>query len=121
MTREEAILHMTLRREELKHSVGDLDEDIKAFDMAIKALEQTMWIPVSARLPEEGQWVMVTFDGKIAVCIAHDNDGTLREATSLVLKNATEIWLYPESEWGDGYAAWMPLPKAYKAETRDKE
>ena len=31
---------MILRREELKHSVGDLDEDIKAFDMAIKALEQ---------------------------------------------------------------------------------
>lgn len=40
MTREEAILHMTLRREELRHSVSDLDEDIKAFDMAIKALEQ---------------------------------------------------------------------------------
>ena len=40
MTRENAILHMILRREELKHSVGDLDEDIKAFDMAIEALEQ---------------------------------------------------------------------------------
>ena len=40
MTREDAILHMTLRREELKLSVGDLDEDIKAFDMAIRALEQ---------------------------------------------------------------------------------
>lgn len=40
MTNEEAILHMILRREELKNSVGDLDEDIKAFDMAIQALEQ---------------------------------------------------------------------------------
>ncbi len=40
MTREDAILHMILRREELKRSVGDLDEDIKAFDMAIEALEQ---------------------------------------------------------------------------------
>lgn len=40
MTNDEAILHMTLRREELKHSVSsDLDEDIKAFDVAIKALE----------------------------------------------------------------------------------
>lgn len=39
MTNEEAILHMILRREELKNSVGDLDEDIKAFDMAIRALE----------------------------------------------------------------------------------
>lgn len=76
--------------------------------------QEPRWISVSEGLPEEGQWVMVTFDGKIAVCIAHDNDGTLREATSLVLKNATEIWLYPESEWGDGYAAWMPLPKPYE-------
>jgi hypothetical protein len=40
MTKEDAMLHMILRREELKHSVGDLDEDIKAFDMAIEALEQ---------------------------------------------------------------------------------
>ena len=48
MTREEAILHMTLRREELKHSVGDLDEDIKAFDMAIEALEQE---------PKTGHWI----------------------------------------------------------------
>lgn len=41
MSNEEAILHMILRREELKNSVGDLDEDIKAFDMAIRALELT--------------------------------------------------------------------------------
>lgn len=40
MTKEDAMLHMILRREELKHSVGDLDEDIKAFDMVIEALEQ---------------------------------------------------------------------------------
>lgn len=39
MTKENTILHMILRREELKQSVSDLDEDIKAFDMAIEALE----------------------------------------------------------------------------------
>jgi hypothetical protein len=47
MTREKAILHMILRRAELEHSVSDLDEDIKAFDMAIKALE---------REPKLGHW-----------------------------------------------------------------
>ena len=42
MTREEAIIHMEIRRNQLKSSVAvkDLEEDIKAFDMAIKALEQ---------------------------------------------------------------------------------
>lgn len=40
MTREEATFHMILRREELKHSVGDLDEDIGAFDVVIEALKQ---------------------------------------------------------------------------------
>jgi hypothetical protein len=74
------------------------------------------WIPVCERLPEDGQYVMVTFGDKIAVCLAQDNNGTLQEVTSLISKNATEIWLYPEPKWGDGYAAWMPLPEPYKAE-----
>ncbi len=87
-------------------------------DDAIKELpsvtpQEPRWIPVSEMLPEEGQWVMVTFGGKIAVCLAQDNGGTLREVTSLISKNATEIWLYPEPEFGDGYSAWMPLPKPY--------
>jgi hypothetical protein len=75
------------------------------------------WIPVCERLPEDGQYVMVTFGDKIAVCLAQDNNGTLQEVTSLISKNATEIWLYPEPKWGDGYAAWMPLPEPYKAES----
>lgn len=125
MTREEAI---KLVKEVTGMSLDWDDAHYDALQMAIKALEQMNssenqgnWIPISERMPEEGQWVMVTFGRKIAVCIAHDNDGTLREATSLVLKNATEIWLYPEPEWGDGYAAWMPLPEPYKTESEDKE
>ena len=51
MTREDAMLHMVLRREELKHSVGDLDEDIKAFDMAIEALEQ------ESKVEQFAKWV----------------------------------------------------------------
>lgn len=71
MTREDAILHMVLRREELKHSVGDLDEDIKAFDMAIEALEQE---PCEMTAEEYRQRMIQAFhnagtDELIAVCV----------------------------------------------------
>ena len=71
MTREDAILHMTLRREELKLSVGDLDEDIKAFDMAIEALEQE---PCEMTAEEYRQRMIQAFhnagtDELIAVCV----------------------------------------------------
>ena len=53
MTREEAILYMTLYRQKLVGSVSDLDKDIEAYDMAIKALEQE---------PKTGHWEYVQYD-----------------------------------------------------------
>ena len=40
MTIDEAILYMTLYCQKLVGSVSDLDKDIEAYDMAIKALKQ---------------------------------------------------------------------------------
>ena len=79
------------------------------------------WIPCSERLPEDGQHVMVTFGGKIAFCLAQDNNGALTEITSLISKDANVLWLYPEDEWGDGYEAWMPLPSPYKVDNRTEQ
>lgn len=120
MTIDEAILHMTLRREELKHSVSsDLDEDIKAFDVAIKALEQTKWIPISERVPEYGEPVL-TWDGncyfveKRIPCIRDENGEPI----------CSDWWVsddYDESEseyypnLRDGACiAWMPLHSQWK-------
>lgn len=68
------------------------------------------WINVHKKIPYKGQYVMVPFGKKIAVCAAVDEYGTLREITSMITKSKCEIWLYPEPEWGDGYVEWMPLP-----------
>ena len=73
MTKEDAILHMILRREELKHSVGDLDEDIEAFDMAIEALEQE---PI---LEKDGTLIVTTEHcGNVGrVLVQYGTNGTL--------------------------------------------
>ena len=99
MTREDAMLHMILRREELKNSVGDLAEDIKAFDMAIEALEKTRWIPVSERFPEIGQYVLCS------LIKAKD------------VKHRVIICEYKQEVWWSYVQAWMPLPQPYKAES----
>ena len=109
MTKEIAIHNLYALKLRSK-SLSDRD----ALDMAINLLKQTRWIPVSERLPEDGQHVMVTFGGKIAFCLAQDNNGTLTEITSIISKDANVLWLYPEDEWGDGYVAWMPLPTPYQ-------
>lgn len=88
MTREKAILHMALRREELKHSVSDLDEDIKAFDMAIKALEQKPCEDVISRE-----------DALKALCKAvHKNDDNIPCPNQRVscLWNKTKVQDYAE-------------------------
>ena len=71
-----------------------------ALDIAIKTLEQTRWIPVSERLPEENIHVLCQFYmGGMAECYhAHGMwhiVGGLRISCDEVI-------------------AWMPLPELYK-------
>lgn len=72
----------------------------QALDIAIKAIEQTTWIPVSERLPENDDDVLVQM-----------NDGSMmvdfRAASS-------SGWFWAEKD--DLPVAWMPLPEPYKGE-----
>ena len=72
------------------------------------------WIPVSERVPEIGQHVLVTSHGRIHLCLA-DSYGTVTVIMPIISKDATEIVFHPQPDWGDGYAAWMPLPEPYQS------
>lgn len=121
MTNEEAIAFFKDMNE---CTYGNLE----AVEMAIKALEQTMWIPIKTRpmteeekeeigheyafmydcpLPDDGQEVLITD------CFGNVEIDTFCEDVEGV---------YFENNCDDGdVIAWMPRPQSYKAEKEDKE
>ena len=102
MTKEIAIHNLYALKLRSK-SLSDRD----ALDMAIKALEQTKWIPTSEKLPEDYIHVLCQFTlGGMGECyLAH---GVFHVVGGLVM-TCNEV------------IAWMPLPQPYKAESEDKE
>lgn len=125
MTSEEAI--------DLLDNLNGMIEDSRnsdydtAFKMAIKALEQTRWIPVSERLPEKDGEYLVTVS---SFCGLPSRIDVLSFATDL---HEIDEYDFPEhkcgfwdsdSEWGylevDDVLAWMPsLPEPYKEESEE--
>ena len=86
-------------------------KDLDALKIAIKTLEQApKWIPVSERLPEDGEEVLCFLGSEEMAVLFRRND-------------------WGQDEWVDGgfasgsydVVAWMPLPKPYKAESEEKE
>lgn len=74
--------------------------------MAIKALEQTRWIPVSEGLPElKNKYYLWTSTSGLVKMDYYDSKGIWEEAE----KYCYEV------------IAWMPLPQPYRAESEDKE
>lgn len=105
MTRAEAIGHLK-NIAIYSFQDGYTDEARQALDMAIKALEEPQWIPISERLPEENEDVLITDeDGDVYIAYYDRNDWS--EDSKI--------------EWYTGHfradpVAWMPLPKAYEGE-----
>ena len=79
-------------------------------DMAIKALEQTTWIPVAERLPEIGPTVLM------------QNTGGWMFVAIYAVTPKRKYWAVLEHDYAlDEAIAWMPLPEPYKLESEDKE
>lgn len=93
--------------------VGEYERQREAKDMAIKALEQTKWISVSERLPEDRNLVLVTaywHETYQVMMASYYGDGLW--------------WCVPFNNCGEHMQrlkpkAWMPLPEPYKVESED--
>ena len=114
---------------------GNVTADLtqETIEMAIKALEQTSWIPVSERLPEDLEPVNITWVNHEPEPYYHDIKNKNFVATGIHYRGQ---WYWYSTtcadylgEYGSNdidkvddaveIVAWMPLPKPYKAESED--
>ena len=84
---------------------------IQAKEMAIKALEQTRWIPVSERLPEKTGRYLITYCYRDKI-----------ETQEAVYVEGKDKWYdITDIEITLAVIAWMPLPEPYKTGSKDKK
>jgi hypothetical protein len=107
MTVDEAIELLKDKRFEINCKVNGTTQFSKALEMAIEALEQTEWIPVSEKMPPIAQRVLVSAtNGEVLIARYHSFDKWTFEPTGI-------SYAYNK----DSVVAWMPLPQPYKAES----
>lgn len=89
---------------------SDIPRVCRAFDMAIKALEQTRWIPVSEELPDTDDKVLCWYE-----YYHWSKEKVLPEYGVGCYCKETEAWLGEVANGRDvRVIAWQPLPKPYE-------
>lgn len=77
--------------------------------------EQTSWIPITKRPPDEyGRYLISTDDGMVEIVNYGDTND---------LPNEIAFYQWDDEEWQcwkPKVTAWMPRPKAYKAESEGR-
>lgn len=90
---------------------GWSEETVDAIGMGIHALKETQWIPISERLPEEEEYILLSFANYTGLDIGrYEKDG---ENDKSYPGDDEETYAH----YGLIVNAWMPLPKPYKEKT----
>ena len=134
MTNKEASIILKNTASTLKDGIKYLKESHQkqfkeAYEMAIKDLEQTQWIPIKFRpiTEEEKQWHEDWYDGADVLECPLPEDGqevliTYCGETEMDTFINDGIECYFENRDISDVEAWMPLPKSYKSQkSEDKE
>jgi hypothetical protein len=115
----------------LNYEQGNMGEQEEALDMAIKALEQTGWIPVSEKTPEELEPVNITWVNHNPESYYANIKDKPFTATGVYFNGQWYWWstLCTDilAEYSHNYddiidddieiTAWKPLPEPYKAKS----
>lgn len=87
---------------------GWSEETVDAIGMWIHALKETQWIPISERLPEEEEYILLSFTNYTGLDIGrYENDG---ENDKFYPGDDEETYAH----YGLTVNAWMPLPEPYR-------
>lgn len=121
-SREEAIKFLELEKESTKMlwdsinyegGIEYFEKSLEVLDMAIKALDQPRWIPVTEKLPEDDGYYMVTMKAPFYY-----------KANTYGYITRVAYYISCVMQWHDAkgeVVAWMPLPEPYKVESEEKE
>lgn len=101
----------------LNYEQGNMGEQKEALDMAIKALEQTSWIPVSERLPEKTDYYLIQYSREVCP----DEMAVAFYSVEEAEVDSNYTWEFKPIADCKEVIAWMSLPQPYKAESEDEE